>query len=65
MANIILFLNMLSYSQGDYSLVINISEHVPNENVLILDVTVSNKTNKKIYLDKYETGYINNYCFRR
>ena len=60
--NVILFLNMLSYFQGDYSLNIDIFRYIQEENVLILDVTFSNKTKKRIHVNKYEP-YRNN-CFR-
>ena len=52
--SIILFLNMLSYSQGDFSLIIDISRYVPEENMLVISVVVSNKTNKKIHISKCE-----------
>ena len=45
---------MLFYSNGDYSLVIDTFRYVSEENVLIIDVVVSNKTNKKIHVGKCE-----------
>lgn len=58
--SISLVICMLMYSQGDYTLILDRFKYIPKENVLIVNVTASNGTNKKLHMAKCEP---HNNCF--